>query len=193
MKFFFFFGLLCLPYFTIAQPSGGCGIDTNTEASLLMSLPYFGNMAYLEDIADSVHQVNRNARLAYQRYVYQVPVTAWVYEQVAGDPDAIYNHEVEQLINNANAFLEDLNSPIFLYLNCVKRQVDPEMAFDSLDDHRTDRWANNRIEGSLNIHFIRGGVHYNGFARYPWKPLKFTQNLVFTREQLRFFTSWGII
>lgn len=181
MKVLFFLVLFCLPFIAIAQPSEGCGTDTNTEASLLMSLPYFGNMTYLEQIADSVHQINRNSRLAYQRYVYQIPVTAWVYEQVAGDPNAIYNQEVEKLINDANAFFESLNSPIFLYLNCVKRQVDPEMAFDSLGDYRLNRWTNNRLEGNINVHFLRGGVPYHGLAAYPWNPQRYTQNLTFTR------------
>lgn len=78
LNFLFFLGLFTTA--TAQEKHEQCQSHLQ-HGHLLQQTPYFGNMAYLEDIADSVHQVNRNARLAYQRYVYQVPVAAWVYKK----------------------------------------------------------------------------------------------------------------
>jgi len=61
MKKLLFF-LFCLLSTSIALQAQHCGTPHEQDAELLMAMPYFGNMAFLQNIADSVNaRVNNPA------------------------------------------------------------------------------------------------------------------------------------
>ncbi len=166
--------LSLLSYLTLQAQN--CGTTHEHNATLLKSMPYYGNMTFLESITDSVNTLVNNpiARYVGNETVFQIPVKVWHYDNpttpTASIADIDTEEEIEARINAINTWFATRDIPVFLYLACdISFIVSATDATAPSRDRQAAMRRERKLWGSLSIHIleeVEGTTR--GRAAFPW-------------------------
>lgn len=176
-KTYFIFLFLFLATFAKAQ-TNYCG-NVEPDSALFVQMPYYGNNAYLSRLTDSLQQIRGN-QVLYQKgliepiggltsTIFQIPVTAWVYGN--GTDNGIDDAKVQRYINRINQYFKSNDVRIFLYLRPVieRRANTTFYSGISTQVQGINMISTNRVDNTLNIHFIHTSTFSRSGSVNPWE------------------------